>query len=121
VPSTVKPTPKPTPKPSPKPTPRPTALSVSVSGGSELSCANVGRVASNAGAPANFTFADRSSANIQISGIDSSGAEYGVTTLGPGEVYTADTAAGDYFVVENGGGSCLAVVDVGGSGQATVT
>jgi serine/threonine protein kinase len=121
VPSTVKPTPKPTPKPSPKPTPRPTALSVSVSGGSELSCANVGRVASNAGAPANFTFADHSSANIQISGIDSSGAEYGVTTLGPGEVYTADTAAGDYFVVENGGGSCLAVVDVGGSGQATVT
>jgi serine/threonine protein kinase len=121
VPSTVKPTPKPTPKPSPKPTPRPTALSVSVSGGSELSCANVGRVASNAGAPANFTFADRSSANIQISGIDSSGAEYGVTTLGPGEVYTANTAAGDYFVVENGGGSCLAVVDVGGSGQATVT
>jgi serine/threonine protein kinase len=121
VPSTVKPTPKPTPKPSPKPTPRPTALSVSVSGGSELSCANVGRVASNAGAPANFTFADHSSANIQISGIDSSGAEYGVTTLGPGEVYTANTAAGDYFVVENGGGSCLAVVDVGGSGQATVT
>jgi serine/threonine protein kinase len=121
VPSTVKPTPKPTPKPSPKPTPRPTALSVSVSGGSELSCANVGRVASNAGAPANFTFADRSSASIQISGIDSSGAEYGVTTLGPGEVYTANTAAGDYFVVENGGGSCLAVVDVGGSGQATVT
>jgi serine/threonine protein kinase len=121
VPSTVKPTPKPTPKPSPKPTPRPTALSVGVSGGSELSCANVGRVASNAGAPANFTFADHSSANIQISGIDSSGAEYGVTTLGPGEVYTANTAAGDYFVVENGGGSCLAVVDVGGSGQATVT
>ena len=121
VPSTVKPTPKPTPKPSPKPTPRPTALSVSVSGGSELSCANVGRVASNAGAPANFNFADHSSANIQISGIDSSGAEYGVTTLGPGEVYTANTAAGDYFVVENGGGSCLAVVDVGGSGQATVT
>ena len=121
VPSTVKSTPKPTPKPSPKPTPRPTALSVSVSGGSELSCANVGRVASNAGAPANFNFADHSSANIQIAGIDSSGAEYGVTTLGPGEVYTANTAAGDYFVVENGGGSCLAVVDVGGSGQATVT
>ena len=121
VPSTVKSTPKPTPKPSPKPTPRPTALSVSVSGGSELSCANVGRVASNAGSPANFTFADHSSANIQIAGIDSSGAEYGVTTLGPGEVYTANTAAGDYFVVENGGGSCLAVVDVGGSGQATVT
>ena len=121
VPSTVKSTPKPTPKPSPKPTPRPTALSVSVSGGSELSCANVGRVASNAGTPANFTFADHSSANIQIAGIDSSGAEYGVTTLGPGEVYTANTAAGDYFVVKNGGGSCLAVVDVGGSGQATVT
>jgi len=121
VPSTVKSTPKPTPKPSPKPTPRPTALSVSVSGGSQLSCANVGRVASNAGAPANFTFADHSSANIQIAGIDSSGAESGVTTLGPGEVYTANTAAGDYFVVENGGGSCLAVVDVGGSGQATVT
>ena len=121
VPSTVKSTPKPTPKPSPKPTPRPTALSVGVSGGSELSCANVGRVASNAGSPANFTFADHSSANVQIAGIDSSGAEYGVTTLGPGEVYTANTAAGDYFVVENGGGSCLAVVDVGGSGQATVT
>jgi hypothetical protein len=121
VPSTVKSTPKPTPKPSPKPTPRPTVLSVSVSGGSELSCANVGRVASNAGTPANFTFADHSSANIQIAGIDSSGAEYGVTTLGPGEVYTANTAAGDYFVVKNGGGSCLAVVDVGGSGQATVT
>ena len=121
VPSTVKSTPKPTPKPSPKPTPRPTALSVSVSGGSQLSCANVGRVASNAGSPANFTFADHSSANVQIAGIDSSGAEYGVTTLGPGEVYTANTAAGDYFVVENGGGSCLAVVDVGGSGQATVT
>ena len=121
VPSTVKSTPKPTPKPSPKPTPRPTALSVSVSGGSQLSCADVGRVASNGGTPANFTFADHSSATIQIAGIDSSGAESGVSTLGPGEVYTANTAAGDYFVVENGGGSCLAVVDVGGSGQATVT
>jgi eukaryotic-like serine/threonine-protein kinase len=121
VPSTVKSTPKPTPKPSPKPTPRPTALRVSVSGGTELSCADVGRVASNGGTPANFTFADHSSATIQIAGIDSSGAESGATSLGPGEVYTANTAAGDYFVVENGGGSCLAVVDVGGSGQAAVT
>jgi eukaryotic-like serine/threonine-protein kinase len=121
VPSTVKPTPKPTPKPSPKPTPPSTALSVSVSGGSELSCANVGRVASNGGTPANFTFADHSSATIQIAGIDSSGAESGVATLAPGEVYTANTAAGDYFVVENGGSSCLAVVEVGGSGEANVT
>ena len=121
MPSTVKPTPKPTPKPSPKPTPRPTALSVSVSGGSEDSCADVGVVHSSAGASVSFTFHDESSADIAIAVIDASGNEVQEVTLGPGGVYTAGTSVGTYWVVENSGNGCLAVVDVGGSGQATVT
>jgi hypothetical protein len=31
------------------------------------------------------------------------------------------TSVGTYWVIRNSGGGCLAVVDVGGSGQATVT
>ena len=58
---------------------------------------------------------------MQIAYIDDSGAEVGVGSIGPGQVYTAATSAGDYWVVENSGGGCLAVVDVGGSGTATVT
>jgi len=68
-----------------------------------------------------FTFADQSSANIGIAYIDSSGAVVAVATVGPGGVYTAGTYVGAYWVVENSGGGCLAVVGVNGSGQATVT
>jgi hypothetical protein len=121
APSTVKSTPKPTPKPSPKPTPRSTVLSVSVSGGSEDSCADVGSVHSSAGASVQYSFSDQSSANIAIAMIDASGTEIQEVTMGPGGNYTAGTAVGVYWVVENSGGGCLAVIDVGGSGQATVT
>jgi eukaryotic-like serine/threonine-protein kinase len=121
APSTVKSTPKPTPKPSPKPTPRSTALSVSVSGGSEDSCADVGALHSSAGASVEYSFSDQSSANIAIAVIDASGAETQEVTMSPGGNYTAGTSVGTYWVVENSGGGCLAVVDVGGSGQATIT
>jgi predicted Ser/Thr protein kinase len=121
APSTVKSTPKPTPKPSPKPTPRPTALSVSVSGGSEESCGVVGSVHSSAGASVEYGFSDNSSADIAVAVIDASGNVQQEVTLGPGGNYTAGTSVGTYWVVENSGGGCLAVVDVGGSGRATVT
>jgi eukaryotic-like serine/threonine-protein kinase len=121
APSTVKLTPKPTPKPSPKPTPRSTALSVSVSGGSEAACGVVGSVRSAAGASVNYGFSDNSSADISIDVIDASGNEQNEVNLGPGGNYTAGTAVGTYFVIRNSGNVCVAVVEVGGSGQATVT
>ena len=58
---------------------------------------------------------------MQIAYIDDSGAEVSEGTLGPGQVYTPSTYVGAYWVVETSGGSCLAVVGVDGSGQATVT
>ena len=126
APTTSAPTQQPSPKPTPthKPTPQPThaaALSVSVSGGSEDSCGAIGSLHPNQGASVSFTFADQSSANIGIAYIDSSGAVVAVATVGPGGVYTAGTYVGAYWVVENSGGGCLAVVGVNGSGQATVT
>jgi hypothetical protein len=58
---------------------------------------------------------------VQLAYIDDSGAVVGVGSISPGQVYTASTNVGDYWVVKNSGGGCLAVVDVGGSGTATVT
>ena len=118
--STPKPTPKPTHKPTPKPT-QPATLSVSVSGGSKDSCAAVGTLHSSAGASVQYSFSDQSSSDIAVSVIDASGSVTQEVTLAPGGVYTAGTAVGTYWVVDNSGGGCLAVVDVGGSGTATVT
>jgi eukaryotic-like serine/threonine-protein kinase len=124
APSTSGSTPKPTPKPSPKPTPKPTppaALSVSASGGSVLSCGEEGSVHPSQGASVEFSFADQSSAGVQIAEIENGGGVAGVATLAPGGIYTAGTSVRSYWVVENSGGGCLAVVGVDGSGQATVT
>jgi eukaryotic-like serine/threonine-protein kinase len=120
VPSTSGSTPKPAPKPSPKPT-QPAALSVSVSGGSELSCGDEGSVHPTQGASVEFSFSDQSSAGVQIAVIEDGGGVAGVASLAPGGIYTAGTWVGAYWVVENSGGGCLAVVGVNGSGQATVT
>jgi serine/threonine protein kinase len=121
---TQQPSPKPTPKPTHKPTPQPThtaALSVSVSGGSKDSCGAIGSLHSSPGASVDFSFADQSSSDIAVAVIEASGSVVSEVTLAPGGDYTAGTAVGVYWVVENSGGGCLAVVDVGGSGQATVT
>ena len=42
-------------------------------------------------------------------------------TMVPGAVLTVGTAVGDYWVVENSGGGCLAVFDIQGSGRVVVT
>jgi len=126
--STPKPSVKPTPKPSAKPTPKsspkptqPTTYSVSVSGGSEDSCGDVGAVHSSAGASVEFSFVDHSSANVQIAMINAAGAVLPEATIASGGVYTAGTNVGDYWVVETAGGGCLAVVGVDGSGEAVVS
>ena len=126
--STPKPSVKPTPKPSAKPTPKsspkptqPTTYSVSVSGGSEDSCGDVGAVHSSAGASVEFSFVDHSSANVQIAMINAAGAVLPEATIASGGVYTAGTNVGDYWVVETSGGGCLAVVGVDGSGEAVVS
>jgi hypothetical protein len=124
APSTSAPTHQPSVKPTHKPTPQPThtaALSVSVSGGSEDSCAAVGALHSSPGASVEYSFSDQSSSDIAVAVIDASGTVTQEVTLAQGGLYTAGTAVGTYWVVEKSGGGCLAVVDVGGSGQATVT
>jgi Protein kinase domain len=120
----VKPTPKPSAKPTPKSSPKPTqpaTYSVSVSGGSEDSCGDVGAVHSSAGASVEFSFVDHSSANVQIAMINAAGAVLPEATIASGGVYTAGTNVGDYWVVETAGGGCLAVVGVDGSGEAVVS
>ena len=122
--SSSKPTPKPSSKPTPKPSPKPTqpaTLSVSVSGGSEDSCGEIGAVRSASGASVAFSFVDHSSANVQIAEINAGGAVIPEATIAPGGVYTAGTNVGAYWVVENSGGGCLAVVGVDGGGEAVVT
>jgi serine/threonine protein kinase len=121
-PSTTAPTPKhtPTPKPTPKHTSTPAPLTVSVSGGSELSCGEIGSVKSSAGASVSYAFANNSSGDVQIAMIDASGAVVPQATIEPGGVSGASASVGSYWVVENSGGGCLAVVEVEGGGQATV-
>jgi hypothetical protein len=53
--------------------------------------------------------------------INAGGAVVPEATVGSGGVYTAGTSVGAYWVVENAGGGCLAVVGVEGSGEAVVT
>jgi hypothetical protein len=43
------------------------------------------------------------------------------SAAGRGGNYTAGTSVGTYWVIRTSGNVCVAVVDVGGSGQATVT
>lgn len=42
-------------------------------------------------------------------------------TMVPGAVLAAGAAVGDYRVVENSGGGCLAVFDIRGGGRVVVT
>ena len=124
VPSSSRSTPKASVKPTPKPTPKrtpPAALSVSVSGGSELSCGSVGSLRSSSGASVQFGFVDHSSSDIQIAYIDSSGALVNEATLVAGSSGGYTTAVGDYWVIENSGGGCLAVIAINGGGQAVVS
>jgi hypothetical protein len=124
VPSSSRSTPKASVKPTPKPTPKrtpPAALSVSVSGGSELSCGSVGSLRSSSGASVQFGFVDHSSSDIQIAYVDSSGALVNEATLVAGSSGGYTTAVGDYWVIENSGGGCLAVIGINGGGQAVVS
>jgi hypothetical protein len=68
-----------------------------------------------------FSFVDHSSADVQISYIDPSGAIVNEATLVPGSSTGFTTYVGDYWVVQNSGGGCLAVVAIEGGGQAVVS
>jgi eukaryotic-like serine/threonine-protein kinase len=112
------------PKPTPKPThtqTQPTTYSVRVSGGSEDSCGDEGSVHPSSGASVQFSFVDNSSANVQIASIDTTGAVEWYATLIPGASAAVGTNVGAYWVVENSGGGCLAVVGVNGGGEAVIT
>jgi eukaryotic-like serine/threonine-protein kinase len=111
----------PTPKPTPKHTPTPTTLSVSGSGASQQSCGEIGSVKSSDGATVSYTFVNHSSVDIQVAAIDSSGAVEVQATIEPGGESGASASVGSYWVVENSGGGCLAVFEIEGAGQATVT
>ena len=67
-----------------------------------------------------YAFANNSSGDVQIAMIDTSGAVVPQATIEPGGVSGASASVGSYWVVENSGGGCLAVVEVEGGGQATV-
>lgn len=110
------------PKPTPEPThTAPTTYSVSVSGGSEDSCGDEGSVRSSSGASVEFSFVDNTSADVQIASIDASGAVEPYATLTPGGTLGVGTNVGAYWVVENSGGGCVAVVGVNSAGQAVIT
>jgi hypothetical protein len=68
-----------------------------------------------------FSFVDNSSADVQIASIDTSGAVEPYATLVPGATYAVTTNVGAYWVVENSGGGCLAVVGINGGGEAVIT
>jgi hypothetical protein len=81
----------------------------------------VGSVRSSDGASVQFGFVDNASVDVQIASIDATGAVSSYATLIPGATLEVATHVGDYWVVENSGGGCLAVVGVNGGGQATVS
>jgi hypothetical protein len=122
--STPKSSPKPSRKPTPKPTPKqtqPAVLHVSASGAGEDSCGAIGSLRSSSGASVQYTFVNNSSASVAIASIDSSGAESWQSTISPGAEFSASANVGQYWVVQKSGGSCLAVLDIDGGGQATIT
>jgi serine/threonine protein kinase len=123
APATSAPTPRhtPTPKPTPKHTPTPTTLSASGSGASQQSCGDIGSVKSSDGAAVSYTFVNRSSVDVQVAAIDSSGAVEGQATIEPGGEFGTSASVGSYWVVENSGGGCVAVFEIEGGGQVTVT
>jgi eukaryotic-like serine/threonine-protein kinase len=124
-------TPTPTTAPAPAtsaaaPQPKPThtaapGYTFSVSGATKDSCSDVGSVDSSAGASVQFSFADNGSTDLQIDEISASGSLEPTATLAPGVSYQAGTNIGAYWVVENSGGGCLAVFDINGAGQVTVS
>lgn len=68
-----------------------------------------------------FSFVDNTSADVQIASIDASGAVEPYATLTPGGTLGVGTNVGAYWVVENSGGGCVAVVGVNSAGQAVIT
>jgi eukaryotic-like serine/threonine-protein kinase len=115
---------KPSQKPAPKPTRKTTAPSISVgaTGASEYSCSAVGSVAS---APSSdevlFTFVNKSSAAVQVIWLGFSREPVLYDTVSPGGSYQVNTYVGHYWELAISGGSCLAVFDIGGTGQISIS
>lgn len=95
---------------------------MSASGASEYGCAAVGAVASapsQDGVP--FTFANQSSAAVEVIWLDFSRGPVLYDTVAPGSSYRVNTYVGHYWEVAISGGPCLAVFDITGSGQISVS
>ncbi len=92
---------------------------ISASGATGLSCGAA--VRSSGGASVTYSFVDNGPSDLQIAEIDASGSRVPYATVVPGAVLTVSTAVGDYWVVENAGGGCLAVFGINGSGRVVVT
>jgi hypothetical protein len=99
----------------------PPSIGFSVSGASQLSCGSLSGDAPSAGAAASITFNDNSSATVELYKVGDGGALDGEATIGPGAIYTASTAAGEYWMVGYSTGGCLSVFEIDGSGSITIT
>jgi hypothetical protein len=67
-----------------------------------------------------YNFANNSSADVDVAVINASGAVVGEGGVAPNLVSGFSAGVGEYWVVENSSGGCLAVLEIDGGGQATV-
>jgi hypothetical protein len=107
----------------PKPAPThaaPPAYVFSASSANEYSCGDEGSLSSRTGAPVQFDFSNWTSATLEIYTIESGGVLDYYGPLSPNNDVLADTSVGNYFVIANSGGGCLAVFGVTGGGQVIV-
>jgi hypothetical protein len=85
------------------------------------SCGAIGSLRSSSGASVEHSFINNSSSSVEIAVITSSGALSGQGTIGPGAQTGTAANVGQYWVVENSSGGCLAVLDIDDGGQAVIT
>jgi eukaryotic-like serine/threonine-protein kinase len=128
TPASSRPAPKPTHshKAAPAPThskapAAPATIGFGVSGASEESCGALSGVSPAPGDSVSFTFTDNSSADVSIYEVGSGGSLSAMATIGEGNVYTATTAVGDYWMIGRSSGGCLAVFEIDGGGTVTIT
>jgi eukaryotic-like serine/threonine-protein kinase len=93
----------------------------SASGVSGVNCDQIGNVESSAGPVVSFSFANHSSADMQVWYLNAGGAEVPEGTLSPGQSSSPGVQSGQYWMVANSEGSCMSIFAINGSGEVTVS
>lgn len=94
----------------------------SVSGATQVSCQHYGSIgSSDSGTGVAYSFVNKSAAEIQIWLVNSGGAGVLQSTVGPGGSFGRGTSIGQYWMVANSSGGCLAIVGISGGGSVTVS